>query len=43
MSARAQCLRGVLATLAWIGVAAAESPAPPPGFTPLFNGRDLAG
>jgi hypothetical protein len=28
--------------VAWVARAAAE-PAPPAGFTPLFNGRDLAG
>ena len=43
MIAHPRCVLGVVVAMACIGLAAAEPPTPPPGFTPLFNGHDLAG
>jgi hypothetical protein len=39
-----QRFRGLIPLLAlWLSMAGAAVAAPPPGFTPLFNGKDLAG
>jgi hypothetical protein len=43
MSVRAVCLSLLISRAVLGGIAAAESPAAPAGFTAIFNGRDLAG
>jgi hypothetical protein len=43
MSVRAACMSLLISRAVLGGIAAAESPAAPAGFTAIFNGRDLAG